>query len=69
MPSNVMRDSLTINSMNTITYMEFHSLGFRDVLPAEGVTEDVAVPRKDECGAGDPWFSSVCAALKNYFSY
>lgn len=55
--------------MNTITYMEFHSLGFRDVLPAEGVTEDVAVPRKDECGAGDPWFSSVCAALKNYFSY
>jgi len=69
MPSNVMHDSLTINSINTITYTGFCSLWFRDTLSAERVTEDVAVPCKGEGGAGDPWFSSECAALKNYFSY
>ena len=65
MPSNVMHNSLTKNSVNKVACAVFCSLGFK-MLSAGGIGEDAAVPREGERGAGDPCFSSKCTALYSY---
>lgn len=65
MPSNVMHNSLIINSINNATCVVFCSLSFK-MLSAGGIGEDAAVPHEGECGVGDPCFSSKCTALYSY---
>lgn len=53
MPSNVMHNSLIINSINNAACVVFCSPGFR-MLSAGGIGDDAAVPREGESGVGDP---------------